>query len=81
MCFGFGCGDDDSGAMMDAGADAVVVDDGGADASVDAFVEPPDPLPQDPAFDDAYTGVGDERIVTTLSETYAPRLGLSLIHL
>ncbi len=78
LCFGFGCGDDDSGAMMDAGADAVVVDDGGADASVDAFVEPPDPLPQDPAFDDAYTGVGDERIVTTLSETYAPRFGWEL---
>lgn len=67
-----GCGDDD---MMtpDTGVDDAGVDD----ADVDAYVEPVEPLPVDPDFDEDYAGE-PTLVVTTLRETYQPRYGYHL---
>lgn len=70
------CGDDDAPPARDGGTDAGTIDtDAGADAGTDAGVEP---LPVDPAFDDSYTEVGRDRVVTTLVETLRPRYGFEL---
>ncbi len=70
------CGDDDV-TMMDGGTDAAPEDGGVEDGDVeDGTVEEDSsvtPLEPDPDFDEDYEGV--DGIVTTLTETYAPRYG------